>query len=93
MVPDQLRPAYLPAAHAILGGGTAVDELAAIYRRAMGSEVPKLDWFCALACFKSVATWSLIVKHNRGRSQAGSRTGSDGVGAAAATFAGRRMLG
>jgi hypothetical protein len=34
----------------------------------MGSEVPELDWFCALACFKSTATWSLIVKHNRRRS-------------------------
>jgi aminoglycoside phosphotransferase (APT) family kinase protein len=45
-----------------------VDELATTYRQAMGSEVPELDWFCALACFKSVATWSLIVKHNRRRS-------------------------
>lgn len=47
--------------------GTAppFDELAAIYREAMGSAVPELDWFCALACFKSTATWSLIVKHNR----------------------------
>jgi hypothetical protein len=26
-----------------------------------------LDWFEALACFKSTATWSLIVKHNRRR--------------------------
>jgi aminoglycoside phosphotransferase (APT) family kinase protein len=47
----------------------SVDELATIYREAMGSEVPELDWFCALACFKSVATWSLIVKHNRRRSE------------------------
>ncbi len=44
-----------------------VDELAAIYRQAMGSQVSELDWFCALACFKSTATWSLIVKHNRRR--------------------------
>jgi hypothetical protein len=29
--------------------------------------VPELDWFQALACFKSAATWSLIVKHNRRR--------------------------
>jgi aminoglycoside phosphotransferase (APT) family kinase protein len=43
-------------------------ELATIYRQEMGSEVPGLDWFCALACFKSTATWSLIVKHNRRRS-------------------------
>jgi aminoglycoside phosphotransferase (APT) family kinase protein len=27
----------------------------------------ELDWFQALACFKSTATWSLIVKHNRRR--------------------------
>jgi aminoglycoside phosphotransferase (APT) family kinase protein len=47
----------------------ALDELATIYRTAMGSEVPELDWFCALACFKSAATWSLIVKHNRRRSE------------------------
>jgi aminoglycoside phosphotransferase (APT) family kinase protein len=46
-----------------------VDELATIYRQAMGSEVPELDWFRALACFKSAATWSLIVKHNRRRSE------------------------
>jgi aminoglycoside phosphotransferase (APT) family kinase protein len=45
-----------------------LDELAAIYRDVMGAAVPDLDWFCALACFKSTATWSLIVKHNRRRS-------------------------
>ncbi|MFZ1161480.1 phosphotransferase family protein [Mycobacterium sp.] len=45
-----------------------LDELATTYREAMGSQVPELDWFCALACFKSTATWSLIVKHNRRRS-------------------------
>jgi aminoglycoside phosphotransferase (APT) family kinase protein len=47
----------------------SADELATIYRTAMGSEVPTLDWFCALACFKSAATWSLIIKHNRRRSR------------------------
>jgi aminoglycoside phosphotransferase (APT) family kinase protein len=31
----------------------------------MDGEVPDLDWFEALACFKSTATWSVIVKHNR----------------------------
>ncbi len=46
----------------------SLDELATTYREAMGSQVPELDWFCALACFKSTATWSLIVKHNRRRS-------------------------
>jgi aminoglycoside phosphotransferase (APT) family kinase protein len=42
--------------------------LATIYRQELGREVPELDWFQALACFKSTATWSLIVKHNRRRS-------------------------
>ena len=37
-------------------------ELAAVY-----GEVADLDWFRALACFKSTATWALIVKHNRRR--------------------------
>jgi len=45
-------------------------ELAAIYREELGNEVPELDWFQALACFKSTATWSLIVKHNRRREHA-----------------------
>jgi aminoglycoside phosphotransferase (APT) family kinase protein len=44
-----------------------LSELAAVYRVELGREVPELDWFCALACFKSAATWSLIVKHNRRR--------------------------
>jgi aminoglycoside phosphotransferase (APT) family kinase protein len=43
-------------------------ELATLYREELGREVPELDWFQALACFKSTATWSLIVKHNRRRS-------------------------
>ncbi len=37
-------------------------ELAALY-----GDVPDLAWFRALACFKSTATWALIVKHNRRR--------------------------
>ena len=44
-----------------------LSELAAVYREELGREVPELDWFQALACFKSTATWSLIVKHNRRR--------------------------
>jgi aminoglycoside phosphotransferase (APT) family kinase protein len=44
-------------------------ELAAIYARALGDDVGDLDWFQALACFKSTATWSLIIKHNRRRSE------------------------
>jgi aminoglycoside phosphotransferase (APT) family kinase protein len=39
-------------------------ELAAVY-----GDAPGLAWFQALACFKSTATWSLIVKHNRRRPQ------------------------
>jgi aminoglycoside phosphotransferase (APT) family kinase protein len=42
-------------------------ELAQIYQRELGGEVEDLAWFSALACFKSAATWSLIVKHNRRR--------------------------
>ena len=42
-------------------------ELAEVYASALGREVPELDWFRGLACFKSAATWSLIVKHNRRR--------------------------
>jgi aminoglycoside phosphotransferase (APT) family kinase protein len=44
-----------------------LSELATVYREELGREVPELDWFQALACFKSAATWSLIVKHNRRR--------------------------
>jgi len=42
-------------------------ELAQIYQQELGHEVGDLAWFRALACFKSAATWSLIVKHNRRR--------------------------
>lgn len=42
-------------------------ELAELYRCELGCEATDLDWFTALACYKSVATWSLIVKHNRRR--------------------------
>jgi aminoglycoside phosphotransferase (APT) family kinase protein len=41
--------------------------LACTYAEHVGREVPALAWFQALACFKSTATWSLIVKHNRRR--------------------------
>jgi hypothetical protein len=33
----------------------------------MYGAVPDHQWFAALACFKSTATWALIVKHNRRR--------------------------
>ncbi|MBI3689801.1 MAG: phosphotransferase, partial [Mycolicibacterium aromaticivorans] len=49
------------------GTTPSVRELVADYRDAVGSRVPDLEWFQALACFKSTATWSLIVKHNRRR--------------------------
>ncbi len=39
-------------------------ELAQIYQNE-GCAIDDLTWFTALACFKSAATWSLIVKHNR----------------------------
>ena len=42
-------------------------ELADGYATALGTEVPDRAWFEALACLKSVAAWSLIVKHNRRR--------------------------
>jgi aminoglycoside phosphotransferase (APT) family kinase protein len=41
------------------------DELAATYASHLGRAVPDLEWFRALACFKSTATWALIVKHAR----------------------------
>jgi aminoglycoside phosphotransferase (APT) family kinase protein len=44
-----------------------VGELVDVYCDALGRDVPDLQWFQALACFKSAATWSLIVKHNRRR--------------------------
>lgn len=42
-------------------------DLAAVYVDALGRDVPDLGWFQALACFKSAATWSLIVKLARRR--------------------------
>ena len=42
-------------------------ELAQLYQQELGRKVSDLAWFSALACFKSAATWSLIVKHNRRR--------------------------
>ncbi len=49
------------------GATPSVGELAAGYEEALGSNALYLNWFLALACFKSTATWSLIVKHNRRR--------------------------
>jgi aminoglycoside phosphotransferase (APT) family kinase protein len=44
-----------------------IAELVEIYRHESGRDITDLAWFSALACFKSAATWSLIVKHNRRR--------------------------
>ena len=49
------------------GVAPPTSELAEIYQRELGCELTDLGWFTALACFKSAATWSLIVKHNRRR--------------------------
>jgi aminoglycoside phosphotransferase (APT) family kinase protein len=43
------------------------EELLDAYVGALGHAVGDVEWFRALACFKSAATWSLIVKHNRRR--------------------------
>jgi aminoglycoside phosphotransferase (APT) family kinase protein len=42
-------------------------ELVAAYGDSLGARLAELPWFEALAAFKSVATWSLILKHNRRR--------------------------
>ena len=48
---------------------TAAD-LISTYTAELGSDGPQeLDWFVALAAFKSTATWALIVKHNRRRAE------------------------
>jgi aminoglycoside phosphotransferase (APT) family kinase protein len=52
---------------AAAGVAPPIAELTALYQRELGREVTDLAWFTALACFKSAATWSLIVKHNRRR--------------------------
>jgi aminoglycoside phosphotransferase (APT) family kinase protein len=45
----------------------SLPQLVDVYAGALGREVSDIGWFQALACFKSTATWSLIVKHNRRR--------------------------
>ena len=49
------------------GSMPSLSELVAAYGDAFGESPVDLSWFEALAAFKSVATWSLIVKHNRRR--------------------------
>ena len=60
--PDTYRRVPAPA-----GVAPPIAELVELYQRELGREVADLGWFTALACFKSAATWSLIVKHNRRR--------------------------
>jgi aminoglycoside phosphotransferase (APT) family kinase protein len=50
-----------------VGTTPSVGELRSVYEDAAGREVEHVSWFVALASFKSAATWSLIVKHNRRR--------------------------
>jgi aminoglycoside phosphotransferase (APT) family kinase protein len=50
-----------------VGSLPAPRELTEIYADELENDVPDLDWFLALACFKSTATWCAIVKHNRRR--------------------------
>jgi aminoglycoside phosphotransferase (APT) family kinase protein len=51
-----------------VGTTPALTELVSTYAAEQGSDAPaELDWFVALAAFKSTATWGLIVKHNRRR--------------------------
>jgi aminoglycoside phosphotransferase (APT) family kinase protein len=52
---------------AFAGVAPPAAELAQLYQQELGREVADLAWFTGLACFKSAATWSLIVKHNRRR--------------------------
>lgn len=60
--PDTYRRVRAPD-----GMAPPTTELAELYRCELGCETTDLGWFTALACYKSVATWSLIVKHNRRR--------------------------
>ena len=57
-----------------------------------GATCPGLDWFMGLACFKSAATWSLIVKLNRRRPAPDPTAGGAGRGVAVAAGAGRALL-
>jgi aminoglycoside phosphotransferase (APT) family kinase protein len=44
-------------------------DLSEVYAEALGRGMVDQEWFRALASFKSTATWSLIVKHNRRRAE------------------------
>jgi aminoglycoside phosphotransferase (APT) family kinase protein len=49
------------------GSVPSMTELTALYTGTLGREMTALGWFQALACFKAVAVWALIIKHNRRR--------------------------
>jgi aminoglycoside phosphotransferase (APT) family kinase protein len=52
----------------------APEALLDAYADELGFGVTDVAWFRALACFKSTATWSLIMKHNRRRSEPDAET-------------------
>jgi aminoglycoside phosphotransferase (APT) family kinase protein len=60
-------PATYQRATSYADAAPSTDELTATYCEEFGADLPELQWFQSLACFKSAATWSLIVKHNRRR--------------------------
>jgi aminoglycoside phosphotransferase (APT) family kinase protein len=60
-------PATYQRATAYAASLPPLAELTEIYAAAIGRETTETPWFQALACFKSAATWALIVKHNRRR--------------------------
>ncbi len=68
LVPRQRRPGDLPATDSVRGQHCRHRRsCSTVYAGALGRDVADVAWFRALACFKSTATWSLIVKHNRRR--------------------------
>jgi aminoglycoside phosphotransferase (APT) family kinase protein len=60
-------PATYQRVSSCAGAVPTAADLTAAYREALQADPADLGWFEALACFKSAATWSLIVKHNRRR--------------------------
>jgi aminoglycoside phosphotransferase (APT) family kinase protein len=60
-------PATYQRATRYAGAMPSPAELLDVYAGALGRDLSDVGWFEALACFKSTATWSLIVKHNRRR--------------------------
>jgi aminoglycoside phosphotransferase (APT) family kinase protein len=62
-------PATYQRATRYAGALPSPDELLDLYAAAFSRDLGDVEWFEALACFKSTATWSLIVKHNRRRAE------------------------